>query len=337
MKNRFGPRELSGAFGDIGTLIPFVIGYIAVVGVNPTGILLSFGIFMIIAGIRFKTPFPVQPMKAIGATAIASAGAVTPGMVHSAGLFSGLFWLAIGASGALKWIAKITAKPVVLGVTLGLGFSFMLQGIGFMQQGFALPYGIWRDLSVVQIGFTMPEFALRGITWQDMLTGIFLLALPQIPLTLGNAVIGTAAEQKRAFPENPISEKRVAIFKGIMNLGAPIIGGVPMCNGASGIAAHTRFGGKTGGTMIIIGGILLVLGLFFSASVLTIFTAIPPAVLGGILFVTGLSLAMAARDIGSDRRDFSVMLLVAGLSLWNVGAGFLAGLIAYRILRHFGG
>ena len=36
--------EWAGAFGDLGTLIPFVVAYIAVVRMDPFGILFSFGI-----------------------------------------------------------------------------------------------------------------------------------------------------------------------------------------------------------------------------------------------------------------------------------------------------
>jgi hypothetical protein len=69
--------ELAGASGDLGTLIPLVAAYVSVLEINPVGILLSFGVALIVAGPVFKTPFPVQPMKAIGAAAITQiAGAV---------------------------------------------------------------------------------------------------------------------------------------------------------------------------------------------------------------------------------------------------------------------
>ncbi|MCL2234989.1 MAG: putative sulfate/molybdate transporter [Defluviitaleaceae bacterium] len=365
MRNKFGLGEWSGAFGDLGTLIPFVVGYIAVVGINPTGILVTFGIFSIITGIRFKTPMPVQPMKAIAATSIA--GAVTPNMIGVAGLFSGLFWLVIGLTGALKWVKKIVGKPLIRGITLGLGFSFMFQGLGFMQEGaivailaailaFAmvnskriptmlvlLAFGIiassitnpyfMQEISTISIGFSLPTFALGGLTWQEVATGIFILAIPQIPLSLGNSILSTTDQHNQLFPERPIAEKDGAISMGIANLTAPIIGGVPMCHGSGGLAAHTRFGGRTGGTMIIIGSILLLLGLFFGSSVLTIFYIIPVPVLGVILFMAGLELAMSARDIGSDKQDFYIMLITAGFSLWNVGIGFVAGLIAQQVVK----
>jgi hypothetical protein len=65
-RNRFDRMEWAGAFGNLGTLIPFVVAYIAVLKIEPFGILFSFGAAMLICGLYYKRPSPVQPMKAIG-------------------------------------------------------------------------------------------------------------------------------------------------------------------------------------------------------------------------------------------------------------------------------
>jgi hypothetical protein len=70
-------RELAGAFGDLGTLIPFLVGSITIMKLDPVGVLVAFGLFQIIAGLYCKTPMPIQPMKAIGTAAISHAGALT--------------------------------------------------------------------------------------------------------------------------------------------------------------------------------------------------------------------------------------------------------------------
>ena len=72
-RNCFNRMEWAGAFGDLGTLIPFVVAYIGVLKMDPFGILFAFGITMAVCGAFYKTPFPVQPMKAIGAIAITQA------------------------------------------------------------------------------------------------------------------------------------------------------------------------------------------------------------------------------------------------------------------------
>lgn len=60
IKTKFKLRELGGAFGDWGTLIPFVIGYISIVGLNPAGIFICLGITNIILGLKHNLPLPVQ-------------------------------------------------------------------------------------------------------------------------------------------------------------------------------------------------------------------------------------------------------------------------------------
>jgi len=69
-KNRYDLAELAGAFGDLGTLVPFVVAYVSILKMDPAGIFLGFGVTLIAAGLYFRTPFPVQPMKVIGAAAI---------------------------------------------------------------------------------------------------------------------------------------------------------------------------------------------------------------------------------------------------------------------------
>ena len=119
---------MAGAFGDLGTLIPFLVGYLTITGMDPVCVLVGFGIFKVLAGLYFRTPVPIQPMKAIGTAAISHAGGITPGAVLAAGLFSGVLWLTLGISGAVTWIARLTSRPVVRGLVLGLGLSFILEG-----------------------------------------------------------------------------------------------------------------------------------------------------------------------------------------------------------------
>ena len=49
--NRFTPSELAGAFGDLGTLIPFVLAYVSILKMDPASLLLGFGATLIGAGL----------------------------------------------------------------------------------------------------------------------------------------------------------------------------------------------------------------------------------------------------------------------------------------------
>jgi hypothetical protein len=364
-KNHYGMMEWAGAFGDVGTLIPFVVAYITIVKVEPLGLLLMFGVALLASGLYYRTPIPIQPMKAIGAAAVA--GGISPSALFGAGLSTGLFWLLAGASGAIRPIAKLATKPVVRGIMLGLGLSFMVDGVHRMTGApilagaalivtyllltnpripsmfLLLVIGVvsavlieprlLSELAEVRVGFKLPAFSLSALTWNDLVTGTLLFTLPQIPLTLGNAVIAIAAENNELFPDRPVTEKKIAISQGIMNLVAPIFGGVPMCHGAGGMAGHVRFGAKTGGALVILGCILILIALFFSDSVGVIFRIFPNSILGVILFFAGAELAVVVRDIGDVKSDFTVMLVVAAFAMWNMGVAFLAGIILDNALR----
>ncbi len=44
-------------------------------------------------------------------------------------------------------------------------------------------------------------------------------------------------------------------------------------------------------------------------------------------------MAIVVKDIGEKKPDFYVMLIVASLAMWNMGAAFLAGIISDNSLR----
>ena len=364
-KNLYNKMEWAGAFGDIGTLIPYVVAYITIVKVEPLGLLFMFGICLLAAGFYYRTPIPVQPMKTIGAAAIA--GGISSAALFGAGLTTGLFWLAAGASGAIRPIANLASKPIVRGITLGLGLSFMVDGIHRMMTmpvlaGIALVVtyvlltnpifpamfvllligvgsapimnpDILHELAKIHVGFKLPVFALPSITWNDLVVGTLLFTIPQIPLTLGNAVIAIVAENNELFPDRQVTERKIAVSQGIMNLVSPLLGGIPMCHGAGGMAGHVRFGAKTGGALVILGSMLVLIALFFSDSVAIIFKIFPNAILGVILFFAGSELAIVVKDIGGKKADFYVMLIVAAFAMWNMGAAFLVGVILDNSLR----
>lgn len=363
--NLYNASEWAGAFGDVGTLIPFVVAYITIVKIDPLGLLFMFGISLLVAGFYYRTPLPIQPMKAIGAAAIA--GGMSPAALFGSGLTTGLFWLLVGITGAVRPIARLATRPVVRGIMLGLGLSFMMDGINRMRSapvlaGIALVVTyllltnpripamfillvlgivsaivmdprLLTDLAAVHIGFKLPVFSLHTITWNDIVVGTLVFTIPQIPLTLGNAVIAITAENNELFPDRPVTERKIAISQGIMNLLSPIFGGVPMCHGAGGMAGHVRFGARTGGAPVILGTILVLIALFFSDSVSILFKMFPNAILGVILFFAGSELAVAVRDIGENKMDFYVMLIVAAFASWNIGIAFLVGVILDHSLR----
>jgi len=130
-----------------------------------------------------------------------------------------------------------------------------------------------------------------------------------------------------------VSERKVALSTGVMNLLGPLVGGVPMCHGAGGMAGHVRFGARTGGALVILGAIVLAIALFFSGSVETLLKIFPAPILGVILFLTGAQLALGSCDFGKTKNDRFVSLVTAACAVWNIGLAFVFGMALHHALR----
>jgi MFS superfamily sulfate permease-like transporter len=365
--NRFDLSEWAGAFGDLGTLIPFVAAYLSILKMDASGLFVAFGAALIAAGSIYRTPFPVQPMKAIGAAAVSQttlAAGVGAATVIGAGLTTGLVWVLLAVTGLGRRASKWVPRSALLGVVMGLGFSFMLQGIRMMSGSPWTAGGLLAmtlvllgrprvpamlvllivgtsialvgqpallgDLAALKPAFRLPALAWGSVTMNDLWLGFLLLTLPQLPLTFGNAYIAITEENNRLFPDRQVSERAVAYSTGFMNLASSLIGGIPMCHGAGGMAGHVQFGARTGGSSIILGGILLFAGLFLSSSIGTIFKIFPQSVLGVILFLAGLQLALGSRDVGAEKADRFVVLATAAFAIWNVGIAVLFGIMVHQ-------
>lgn len=314
---------------------------------------------------------PVQPMKAAGAVAVAQAAqtaVITQAAVIGASLATGMIWLLLGLTGTARRIAAWVPRFVVIGIVLGLGMAFMIEGVKMMATGWLIATiglvgtvllltnrsipamfvlllfgavcgvvaepGVLQKLAGATIEFRSPSFAPLELTWKDFGLGLLFLALPQLPLTLGNAIIATAEENNRLFPDRRVDENKLSTSTGLLNLLGGSVGGIPMCHGAGGMAGHVTFGARTGGATVILGTILLVVALFFSGSVEAVFSVLPKAVLGVILFLTGAQLALGSCDFSSHKGERFVTLITAAFCIWNVGVGFIAGLAgAYLVKR----
>ena len=355
--------ELAGACGDLGTFIPHVIGAISVAGLAPAGVLVGFGTFYIASGLFYGLPMAVQPMKAISAVLVT--GQVGPGEVAVAGVAVGLILLVLAATGTIGWLARVIPQSVSAGLQLGLGISMAVLGIELMWRtpwlglialavlaalmlrprfpaapamlvaaiaaGYAA--GIAQSPSDVALGWSALGVAVPSLA--EVWRGVELLVLPQLPLTLSNAVIVTALVCRDLFPATAgrASERNLALSTGLANLALAPLGAMPMCHGAGGVQAQHRFGARTGLAPIMLGGALLVLGLGFAASAAQLFALIPLAAVGALLLVAGGDLAISRRLFDAQPSCWPVIAVAAGITLaFNPAIGLLAG-CAGEILR----
>ncbi|HUW89121.1 MAG TPA: putative sulfate/molybdate transporter [Candidatus Nanopelagicaceae bacterium] len=359
---KFSLSEFAGALGDWGTLIPFIIGYISIVGLNPAGVFLCLGFTNIILGIRFNLPLPVQPQKTIGTIAISQAW--NPGLVISTGFGTGIIWTILGLT---KFLEKIVRKvPVVLvrGIQLGLGlilgwtaylllisdiflgiisvsiiilifrFKRIPSSIILVALGIVLLF-LNQSITLSNIQFGLPYFSFHVPQWDEILIGMVIAGIAQLLLTLTNVMIATISLIKDLFPEreNAITASELAVNMGIMNLISPFLGGIPLCHGSGGLAAQYAFGARTGGSMILEGIMELLLGLFFSETLFLLFNNFPKAILGAMLLYTAFLLGkISFKDFES--KNLPIILITAIFCfILNITLGFLVGFLAYIILK----
>ncbi|MEW6620953.1 MAG: putative sulfate/molybdate transporter [bacterium] len=115
--------ELSGALGDIPTLLPIYVSLIAINGLNATVSLLMVGLVYIIAGFYYKLPMPVQPLKALAAIAIANS--LSPSLIYAAGILMGIILLLLAITGLTRLLTCLFSPPIIKGIQLGIGLMLV--------------------------------------------------------------------------------------------------------------------------------------------------------------------------------------------------------------------
>jgi len=359
----FNLRELAGSMGDFGTLFPLAIGYIAVCGLNPAGFLVMMGVANIVTGLLYRLPIPIEPMKVLAVVAIAQHWA--PSMVYASGFGMGIVWTVFALIGVMKWIAKVTPDSVIRGIQVALGIILAIEAIKMISTwwiigvlsiitGLVLGRNRYAPAAIVLMALGLvimivkgqfnlvesPRLTLPIITgfsprevWQSFLQA----GLAQIPLTATNAVIATSALIKSYWPEKPVSESRLSLNMGIMNLILPFFGGMPLCHGAGGLAGQYYFGARTGGANIIEGLIEIAMGLFLAGSIAGLFSVFPVAIIGAMMFLVGVELVKFARGIHWDTDIIPMGTTLIVSLLTNMAYGFLSGFVVYYLIKSIPG
>ena len=295
---------LSGAMGQLARYVP-----------KPAirGVQLSTGTLLMSQGARFIVG---------NSTLQAKAGLAEPFLtVQSLGPIP-LNWLLGGLAfaGAMLLISsrRMPAGLVVVlaGVLVGV---FLGQGLDAGALGLHLPQ---------ILPFAVPDWAVLG-------TAGAMLVLPQLPMTLGNAVIANVDLAREYFGEEAgrTTHKALCVSMGLANVASFCLGGMAMCHGAGGLAAHYRFGARTAGANLMAGGIFLVLALLLGEGVLDAARLIPLSVLGVLLLFAGAQLGLTIGDM-KERRDLFVPLITLGVTLAaNLALGFAVGLAVCWLLK----
>ena len=118
---RFSGRELAGAVADVGVLVPIAVALIVKNGLSPTAVLLPAGLLYLVAAAVYRLPVPVQPLKALGAIAIAKG--LGADEIAAAALLLGCIFLTLGSTGLLDLAGRAFPRALIRGVQLTVGLS----------------------------------------------------------------------------------------------------------------------------------------------------------------------------------------------------------------------
>ena len=355
---KFTLSEFAGSLGDFGTIIPLILAVALVSDVNPRYILLFFGIWFILTGLYYRLPIPLEPMKAIAVIVIS--GSIGSGEIAAAGIILGILFLILGYGRFFAIIAKYVPESVVRGIQLGLALllfkasaDFVIKDSFFFILGLVIilaflllvHYRHVPDLSsicVIAVG-VVGGIILHGIPptslipppqlviplASDFPSALSTLVLPQVVLTIANAILATSLLTQDLFKKD-VPPKRLSTTIGLMNITSVPFGGFPMCHGAGALAGQYRYGARTGGASIIAGVIFIVLALFFTSP--QVLSIVAVGVLGALLVFVGVE--MGRHSLKTD--SFVITGIIGLLALFfSMTVAFIVGMVLVYVFGKF--
>lgn len=349
--------DLAGAVADLGVLVPLVAALVLVNGLAPGPVLIMAGLLSVVAGAWFGIPFPVQPLKAM--TALAVAQQLPPDVIRAAGLLLGVVLIALRLTGLADRVATAFSKPVIRSLQLAVGALLVVTAVRLVvtppplftsapAAGWSLLLAAatlagvtvaarrrWHGatLALLAVGVvatavaTGPELGGPAISGLSLAvppvavwgSAFLLLVVPQFPLTYGNAVVGTSSLAREEFPgASRVTPGAVALSCGLGNVASALLGGMPMCHGSSGFTAHVRLGARTAAMNVVLGGTLIVLGVGFAGQVLVLFALLPLWGLAGLLAYAGIRHALLVLDLPARSIGIAVVAAAAGILTGNL-------------------
>lgn len=369
-------RELSGSVADLGVLVPIAVALIVKNGLSPTAVLLPAGILYVVVALVYRLPVAVQPLKALGAIAIAKG--LGADEIAAAALVLGATFVLLGATGLVDGIGRAFPRALIRGVQLTVGLLFLKVAWGlvahppssFQEYALTTEWAVVLGAAIVVLAMLLRErpiaLALVGVgvvvmlaqaggvpslgpssldlpsfSWATFAAALTALVVPQLPLTFANSCLAPADAARTYFGTRArrVTPGRLATTLGAANLFSGAIAGMPVCHGAGGMTAHYAFGARTGRAPFAIGSALLVVAVLFGSGLATLLTAFPLSILAGLLATAGLLHIALLRDL-RGHREWGIALVVGALGFgWNLALGLGVGLVLWwapELLRRIG-
>lgn len=328
----------------------------------------------------------------------------------AAGQLVGIAVLLLSVTGLLRRAVAFVPVPVVKGIQLGAGLALVIgagssllkplrwtspaldnriwAAFAFLlliatQRWRRFPYALWLFVLAIaiaiirvssahlpQVRIWHPHFIIPLYKLSSNMSPLWM-AIGQLPLTTLNSIIAVCALSSELLPELPApSVTSVGISVAVMNLTGTWFGAMPVCHGAGGLAAQYRFGARSGASVILLGVVKIILGLFLGETLIGLLQQYPKGLLGVMVLAAGLELAKVGhtlnqgapdlwqesvsqqegsravsrkhRDVSEEERleRWTVMLMTTAgiLAFRNDAVGFLLGMLchwSYQLSRRF--
>ena len=248
--------------------------------------------------------------------------------------------------GGVERVIRLASQPVPLGWLLaGVAFVLLLYAVyrRWPVSLIVLTFGafaslIWggaaESLGQIRLGLVLPRPALPRLA--DLADALLLLVLPQLPLTLGNAVFATVDTARAYFGQaaRRVTPRALLTTMGLSQVIAALFGGAPVCHGSGGLTAHYKLGARTGAAPLFMGALCLVLALFVDGNVLPILAFVPYPVLGALLAFVGVQHGLLARDVrGYVEISIALTIATVAFATTNLALGFGAGVVLWQGVR----
>jgi sulfate permease, SulP family len=356
VKNHFG--NTTGAFSDGAILFPLLAALVLQAGMDGAVLLASIGAAYIAAGLVFRVPMAVQPLKSVVVAALPIGASALE--ISMSGFAVGVICLVLSLCHADR-LASLVPKHLVHGLQLALGVLLMVKGVewgvadrsllmsaGFVGLTFLIlflsarterPVMGWVATGGLALAFFLsfgePVASPAQESESFRVSVLLALVLPQLALTLTNSVVGTHDVSRRYFWEDAKRVTAAWLLRsiGIGNILSAGVGGLPFCHGSGGVTAHVKGGAKSWHMNLIIGSALLALA-GVSWLFLPLIPAYPAALMAVLVFVTGWFHVQFAGP-SWEKKELRWQLAAIGLAalvtqnmLWALGIGVLADMMS---------
>lgn len=329
------PVQPMKAIAAVALLQSFTPGQMEAAGIFVAACVLFFTMSGLLRWFSSVIPIPVVKGIQVGAglSLLISAGAKAR---------KALSWTTPSWQDNYLWVLFALIALLLSAMVPRAPYALLMLILGLVLAATEFAYGGGNQRSTFHLWRPYAQVPNRD-EWK---VGVLDAGIGQLPLTTLNSIIAVVHLSADLLPEVPTPS--VTLIGGsvaFMNLLGCWFGSMPACHGSGGLAAQYRFGARSGASIIILGSVKLLLGVFLGETLVDFLKMFPTALLTVMVLAAGLELAgvgeslntVGARDVEKEldenerKRRWTTMLVTVGLmvAFQNDAIGFCAGMCCH--------